>query len=196
MLLLCDTLPHVTHLSKCFQISDCDYSIIPRMLASTITSLEQLKTVDGINLERLEEFLEQLASAGVQISKHSNLGEHYFENSIRKPFLCGLIKNIQDRFDDNSVMAAFDVFNPGKLPKLSQQPTTEELTGFAQYGNKEIENLAKQFDNVVDDSLECVEEWASCRQYLKDNYSQRKHRDVISDLCSSTSPASSVYTRT
>ena len=43
MLLLCDTLPHVTHLSKCFQISDCDYSIIP---ASTITSLEQLKTVD------------------------------------------------------------------------------------------------------------------------------------------------------
>ena len=163
------------------------------MLASTITSLEQLKTVDGINLERLEEFLEQLTSAGVQISKHSNLGEHYFENSIRKPFLCGLIKNIQDRFDDNSVMVAFDVFNPGKLPKLSQQPTTEELTGFAQYGNKEIENLAKQFDNVVDDSLECVKEWASCRQYLKDNYSQRKHRDVISDLCSSTSPASSVY---
>ena len=134
--------------------------------------------------------MEQLTSTGVQISKHSNLGEHYFENSIRKPFLCGLIKNIQDRFDDNSVMAAFDVFNP---PKLSHQPTTEELTGFGQYGNKEIENHAKQFDKVIDDSLECVEEWASYRQYLKDNYSQRKHRDVISDLCSSTSPASIVY---
>ena len=80
MLLLCDTLPHVTHLSKCFQISDCEYSIIPRMLAPIITSLEQLKTVDGINLERLEEFLEQLTSAEVQISKQSNLGEHYFES--------------------------------------------------------------------------------------------------------------------
>ena len=29
MILLCDALPHVTHLSKCFQMSDCDYSIIP-----------------------------------------------------------------------------------------------------------------------------------------------------------------------
>ena len=40
MLLLCDVLPHVTHLSKCFQITECDYSIIPRMVASTISSLK------------------------------------------------------------------------------------------------------------------------------------------------------------
>ena len=40
MLLLCDSLPHVTHLSKCFQIEAVDYSIIPAMLSSTITSLE------------------------------------------------------------------------------------------------------------------------------------------------------------
>ena len=142
MLLLCDVLPHVTHLSKCFQITECDYSIIPRMVASTISSLEQLKIVGGINLSGLEQFLEQLvsASAEIDITKCPNLGEQYFKDSIRKPFLCCLIKNIQNRFDDKSVMAAFDVLNPIKLPKLPATPTVEELTAFVQYGNSEVES--------------------------------------------------------
>ena len=63
MLLLCDALPHVSHLSRCFQIADCDYSIIPRMLSSTILSLEQLKTSDGVNLTGLKSFLDQLQQA-------------------------------------------------------------------------------------------------------------------------------------
>ena len=36
MLLLCDTLPHISRLSKCFQFSDCDYTIIPRILTTTM----------------------------------------------------------------------------------------------------------------------------------------------------------------
>ena len=76
-----------------FSITECDYSIIPRMVAST-NSLEQLKIVGGINLGGLDQFLEQLASAGIDITKQSNFGEQYFEDSIRKPFLCCLIKNI------------------------------------------------------------------------------------------------------
>ena len=84
------------------------------MVASTVSSLEQLKIVDGINLSGLQQFLEQLTSAGIDITKHSNLGEQYFEDHIRKPFLCCLIKNIQTRFDDKSIMAAFDVLNPSR----------------------------------------------------------------------------------
>ena len=75
-------------------------------------------------------------------------------------------------------MAAFDVLNPIKLPKLSTEPTVEELTTFVQYGNKEIESLAKQFDGAID-VQECLEEWASFRQYLKDNCSQLKHSDIV-----------------
>ena len=45
MLLLCDALPHVTHLSKCFQNANCDYSILPRMVKSTVHAIKQLKTV-------------------------------------------------------------------------------------------------------------------------------------------------------
>ena len=87
------------------------------MVASTISSLEQLKVVGGTNLSGLEQFLEQLATAGIDITKRSGLREQYFEDSIHKPFLCC---NIQNRFDDKSVMAAFVVLNPVKLPKLPE----------------------------------------------------------------------------
>ena len=56
MLLLCDMLLNVSHLSKCFQSSGCDYSIIPRMVSSTVHALEQLKTTDGINLKGIQSF--------------------------------------------------------------------------------------------------------------------------------------------
>ena len=189
MLLLCDALPHVTHLSKCFQITECDYSIIPRMLASTICSLEQLKAFDGTNLSRLNQFLEDLTSAGIDI-KRSGLGENYFKNSTRKPYLSRLVLNLERRFDDKSVMVAFDIFNPAKLTCL---PSEEDLTAFLRYGNKEVEDLAKQYEGVVPNIQECVEEWSSFTQYLKDNCSHLKHYEVIRDLCSGTSIVASVY---
>ena len=192
MLLFCDALPHVTHLSKCFQIQNIDYSIIPQMVTSTITSLEQLKVVNGTNLDELEQFLHKLSSAGIDITKQGNLGEQYFEESVRNPFLCQLIKNIENRFCDKSIMATFDIFNPKKLPKLSKTPTREELCAFVQYGNEEVNTLADHFDGAVDGE-ECIQEWSSFRQYLKDSCGELEHREVISDLCSSTSLTASVY---
>ena len=56
MLLMCDALPHVTHMSKCFQLTDCDYSIIPSILATTLTSLEQLKTHDRLSSMLLDRY--------------------------------------------------------------------------------------------------------------------------------------------
>ena len=97
MLLLCDTLPHVTHLSKCFQIEAVDYSIIPAMLSSTITSIKQLITADGINLTNLQTYLEGLEQANISIVKQHNLGETYFLEKIRKPYLKSLIDNLKNK---------------------------------------------------------------------------------------------------
>ena len=83
MLLLFDTLPHVSHLSKYFQIQDCDYSIIPKMLYATITCLEQLKSSDGTNFAWLQAFLDKLSEADMK--KPSNFGEDYFNNGIKEP---------------------------------------------------------------------------------------------------------------
>ena len=187
MLLLCDALPHVSHLSKCFQSSDCDYSIIPRMVSSTVCALKQLKTVDSVNLKGLQAFLDEIDKSGVTIKKPSHLGEEYFKKSIRDPYLDALIGNIETRFDDQSVMTSFDIYNPAKLPKLSDNPSKDELESFTEFGNQDVETIAHQFEGVVADPMECLEEWSSFRQFLKENCSTMKHREVISNLCSDPS---------
>ena len=92
MLLHCDTLPVVSHLSKFFQLKNCDYSIV---LSSTISSLEQLKTADGINLSNLQSFLDQLQQTDIGISKPSHLAEEYFDQKIRQPYLSAFIENLK-----------------------------------------------------------------------------------------------------
>ncbi len=149
--------PHVTHLSKCFQISDCNYSIIPGMLASTITSLQQLIAFDGPNLGELRKTLDDLTAADIQLNERGNQGKEYFENSIRRPYIECLVKNLEDRFDDKSVIAAFDIFNPVRVTCL---PSENDISLFLQYGNSEVKDLAKQYTRVVPDTNECVDEWA------------------------------------
>ena len=56
-----------------------------------------------------------------------------------------------------------------------------------------MKSLAKQFSTAIGDVEKCTEEWASYRQYLSDNCSHLKHCEVVSDLCSPSSFASSVY---
>ena len=133
MLLLCDILPFVSYLSKCFPSSGCDYSIIPRMLSSIVHAIEQLKTTDGINLKGIQSFLEQIENSGIEIKKPTHLGDDYFKKAIKDPYLNNLIKNIESRFDDKSVMAAFDLYNP--LPK---NPSTEDIEIVLEYDNDNV----------------------------------------------------------
>lgn len=49
---------------------------------------------------------------------------------------------------------------------------------FMEYGNDEIKTLATQFEGVVADSTECLEEWSSFKQFLQENCSNIKHREV------------------
>ena len=85
MLLLCDTLPHITFLSKAFQGADCDYSIIAKMLSTTLQSREALQLTDGTNLLGLESYVEELTAAGIQLKMKPALGHSYSENSVKKP---------------------------------------------------------------------------------------------------------------
>ena len=192
MLLLCDALPHVTHLSKCFQLTECDYSIIPRVLnASTICSLQQLKGFDGTNLKNLPSFLDELTEAGISVSKLSCLGEEYFQQRIREPYLDSLIANLEKRFDDKCVLAAFDIFNPSKLTCLPEKE--DSVQTLLEYGVHEVKELAKQYAGVVPDVEECLEQWASFRQYLKNHCSHLKHSDVIQELSCDASTVASIF---
>jgi len=167
MLLLCDTLPDVTHLSKCFQIEAVDYSIIPAMLSSTITSLENLITTDGTNLSNLQTYLEGLKQANISIFKQHNLGENYFLEKLRKPYLKSLIDN---RFEDKSIISAFDIFDPKKMPRKQTHSDKEEQDCMT-YDNNHITNLSKQYQH-------------------EDVCLNLKHKDVNKELCSNKTMSS------
>ena len=66
-----------------FKVVGCDYSIIPRMLSSTVHALEQLKTTDGINLKGIQSFLEQIEKSGIENKKPTHLGDEYFKKVIK-----------------------------------------------------------------------------------------------------------------
>ena len=187
MLMMCDALPHVARMSKCFQLTDCGYSIIASILATTLASLEQLKTHDGLNLSKFDAFLTDLEEGSIEIKTPANLSRDYFNDSIRIPFLSCLVENTNGRFDDKSILESFDVFNPFKLPKFSSNPSKTEIERFMAYGNTQIQTLAKQYycdgDGTLASPHECLEEWSGYRQYLSNSFRQTKHKDVIHDLC-------------
>ena len=116
MLLLCDVLPHISILSKPFQVMDCDYSMISHILGSTLTTLNQLKTVDGSNLSGVDNYIAELSSKGIELKQRGNLGPDYFRKSVLEPYLNNLIQNVTRRFEDKSLMCLFQIFDPAALP--------------------------------------------------------------------------------
>ena len=180
MLLMCDTLPHLARMAKCFQIAECDYSVIPKILASTVTSMEQLKTCNGMNLSSLQKYLDGLQEKSIEIKKPANLAEEYFKDSVRIPFLTCLIDNIHKRFPDKTLLSSFDIFNPRKLPNEDQ---------LDEYGFQEIIALSERFKDSVASSEVCLEEWGGYRQLLRVSPNLTKHSEVINDLCTNETTA-------
>ena len=68
-------------------------------------------------------------------------------------------------------MASFDIYNAAKLPPLPEKACHKDIETFTEYGNDHVNNLAHQFQGIVADTLECLEEWSSIRQFLKENCS-------------------------
>ena len=96
------------------------------MVTSTIHALKQLKTV-----------YERPKSIFGRVQDQNSICDDYFKKSIKDPYLDNIIKNI----DDKSVMASFDVYNPARLPYLPDDPCSEDLETFMEYGNDDVDNL-------------------------------------------------------
>ena len=66
-----------------------------------------------------------------------NLGQCYFENYVKKPYLMSLIQNLMTRFEDKSIITAFDLFNPASFPS--------NPTDLVQFGNKNVRQLSEHY---------------------------------------------------
>lgn len=106
---------------------------------------------------------------------------------LRNLLLASLLTTSNTRFEDKSVMATFDMFNPMKLPVQPEHATDEELEQymeeFMHYGNSCIVELSTRFHGVCASTEICLEEWSGYRQYLHDNCLSMRHRDIIQELC-------------
>ena len=96
MLLLCDVLPHINALSKAFQKKYSDYTVVYELVTSTISTPKFLKETDGVNLERLPEFL-AIAKPGPQ----NPTDEIHFRNNVRRRYTDIPTENLQDQFNSS-----------------------------------------------------------------------------------------------
>ena len=78
------------------------------MLSVTLQSLEALKEGNSTNLAGLEMYIEELTTTGIELKMLHTLGPSYFKNSIQQHYLTTLIQNLTARFEDKSIITAFE----------------------------------------------------------------------------------------
>ena len=124
-----------------------------------LKSIEQLKSKDGVNLNQLQPLTDHLSSSGIDITNPAPLGKEYFLKSIKIPFRIHST-NLEERF-------TFLIFQKSEI--------------FALYGSVYIKGIATQYLGVVAEE-ECIQEWSSFKQFLKDNYKKQKNKDEMQFL--------------
>ena len=130
---------HISHFSQ------KHFRVLTATIASSqkcfqlLQSLEAMKFTDGTNLLGLETYLKELASAGIQLKRLPTLGPSYFKTSVQQPYLTNLIKNLTTRFEDKSIITAFDLFNPNSIPS--------DPSEFVKFGNENVRKLSEHYQS-------------------------------------------------
>ena len=83
------------------------------------------------NLKSFPEVIAKLKSSGIDVPGQFN--KETLNSTVKIPFPNALIGNLEKRFDDKSVMAAFDVFDIRKIPNASAESSPEAIEAFASY---------------------------------------------------------------
>ena len=86
-----------------------------------------------------------------------------------------LIQNLT-RFEDKSIITAFDLFNPTNIPS--------DPSEFVKFGNENVRKLSEHYQSsgILNGIENCFAEWSSCKQQLIQNSQLKKHGEVIQYL--------------
>ena len=151
--LLCDTLPHLSRLSKLFQRQEINLAHVEPMVTATLNAVRNLQQERGPHLKKVDELLRTvLREHNISATDHQRAE---FDRSIRQKFLKTLEDHIVSRFPNNSIITALSVFDPQNMP--------EE---FVLYGEDEIELLGDHFGGADD----LLTEWIQFRELMKSSY--------------------------
>ncbi|XP_030281580.1 zinc finger protein 862-like [Sparus aurata] len=139
--LLCDLLPHLSALSRCFQHAKINLLQIHSNVQTTVALVRTMREgMNGSRLSKLEQDLlagGRLAEFSISMSPELKLK---WQKEVREPFIDRLLQNLQDRFDSTQLLSSFAILDSSLMP----QPMPED------YGSAE-------------------DEWYSLREYIRQN---------------------------
>ena len=153
--MLSDVLPHLSMLSKAFQRTSVDFTMINPMVSATQVTLLRMKDYPGPCFTALDQQFTSLKEFGV---KGSDADIQRFQNEVFTTYIQNVIDNLHDRFPDNTVLDAMTVLDPDLLPK--DDPTQHEWLQ-----HQKLQTLADHFKSVG--SLDAAKtEYSSMRELL------------------------------
>lgn len=112
--LMCEVLPHLSHLSRLFQAEYTQVSVIRPYLSACIKSITSYK--DGRKVADVvatdSALADQLQPFSICASQQR---KQEFDKIVRQPFIQHLLQNLEDRFPKVELLSAFAVFDPSPV---------------------------------------------------------------------------------
>ncbi|XP_050391917.1 uncharacterized protein LOC126810731 [Patella vulgata] len=178
-----DLLISIENLNTMLKATDFPYTDAVYNIDKFIQSLKNtyFGEVPGYG-PKLTQFLNETEQAHIYYDLHLTKGknDHYLGIQVRQTIQT-LIDNINDKFPNNDIMAAFCVFSPPKIPEM------EELEN---YGCKEIGVLLDHFGNSVprgNDSMiiersSAEKEWPTFRTFMAEKSPGLSYLELLSKV--------------
>ena len=147
-LLLLSDIPPLANLSRAFQRKSLPFSDTRILVDGTKAAITALMQRKGTYLSQLDIKIKQLEDVGVQ--QPSERQKINFATKIEDPYLQSVVNNLDDRFPNTTLIAAFEIFSGTSLLQECKSPG---------YGEEEVELLARQFNPAVVNADDLLSEW-------------------------------------
>ncbi|XP_071169572.1 zinc finger protein 862-like [Mytilus edulis] len=171
--MMSDILPHLARLSKTFQKTDIDFTLIETLVSATQITITKLIEQPGHYMQSLPTCLDSLSEYGVRL-RQSDIDN--FKRDIYQPYLENVIQNLHDRFPDNPVLDALSVMDPDLLN--ADDPSLNEWVQHIK-----LKTLAKHFKSVGSE-IEVLEEWETLRTLLVKECKDMTFRKTMNKVAS------------
>ncbi|CAG2224761.1 unnamed protein product [Mytilus edulis] len=158
---MCDLLPQLSMLSKCFQESGLDYSTIQEQVQITLDFLDSRLSIPGRYFKESETMISTLEENGFSITRRGISDVDEFKRKVHDKFIIALSDNIKNRFPDAGLISTFSCFDPSAMKNLD----TYDLDFYAE---EKIQTLAAHFSQLMDEET-VFQEFQSFKMVIHKN---------------------------
>ena len=164
--ILAEVLPVLSSLSRTFQRSNINFSLIQPQIKATKQHLNKI-VEDDIPMDKLQADVDSFTNLGCDITFPPTSYQQM--QSLTRKYVAALSHNNDQRFASSSnVISALSIFDPVNVPGY-------EADGFQEYGNASLNILAKHFFQIETEEVQklktekLLEEWSHMKYHVNDN---------------------------